>query len=143
MASDDDNYEVGYGKPPKHTQFKKGQSGWTKGRRKKERKPPEIEAGLIKALSETATVTKNGVRFQITKFEATCKQMADKAASGHAPTIRLMPVFMRVAQQNMDKAAPAAGAEDNSACEKLCEMLRLPLESEAEDPPKKSTEDEG
>jgi hypothetical protein len=27
-------YEVGYKKPPKHSQFKKGQSGNTKGRRK-------------------------------------------------------------------------------------------------------------
>jgi hypothetical protein len=136
MASDDDDYKVGYGKPPKHRQFKKGQSGWTKGRRKKEHKPPDIEAGLIKALSETATVTENGVRHQITKFEAACKQMANKAASGHAPTIRLLlPLFMRMAQQNSDKAAPAAEAEGNSAYEKLCEMLRLPPDPEPEDPP--------
>lgn len=140
--SNDEEYNVGYRKPPKHTQFKKGQSGWAKGRRKKERKPPDIEAGLIKALSETATVTENGVRFQITKFEAACKQMANKAASGHAPTIRLLlPLFMRMAQQNSDKAAPAAEAEGNSAYEKLCEMLRLP--PEPEDPPTKPTEDEG
>ncbi len=28
------NHEVGYGKPPKHTQFKKGQSGNPRGRPK-------------------------------------------------------------------------------------------------------------
>ena len=27
MANDDDNYEVGKGRPPRHSQFKKGQSG--------------------------------------------------------------------------------------------------------------------
>jgi hypothetical protein len=136
MASDDDDYKVGYGKPPKHRQFKKGQSGWTKGRRKKEHKPPDIEAGLIKALSETATVTENGVRHQITKFEAACKQMANKAASGHAPTIRLLlPLFMRMAQQNLGKTAPAREPDENSGYRKLCEMLGLPPEPEAGNPP--------
>jgi hypothetical protein len=28
------NYKIGYGKPPKHTQFKKGQSGNKKGKPK-------------------------------------------------------------------------------------------------------------
>lgn len=31
-ANDDRNYEVGYGKPPKRTQFQKGRSGNAKGR---------------------------------------------------------------------------------------------------------------
>ena len=134
--SNEDDYKIGYGRPPKHSQFKKGQSGNPKGRRKKQRKPPNIEAGLIKALSETATVTENGVRFQLTKFEAACKQLANKAASGHAPTIRLLlPVFMRMAQQSVATTPPAATAEDNSAYEKLCEMLGLPPDPESDDPP--------
>ena len=33
-GGDDRQYEVGYGKPPKHTRFRKGQSGNPKGRRK-------------------------------------------------------------------------------------------------------------
>ena len=34
MSGDGADYEVGYGKPPKHTRFKKGQSGNPKGRPK-------------------------------------------------------------------------------------------------------------
>lgn len=34
----DENYEVGYGKPPKHTQFAKGQSGNPRGRPRKHQK---------------------------------------------------------------------------------------------------------
>ena len=30
--NDETDYEVGYGKPPKHTQFKRGQSGNPNGR---------------------------------------------------------------------------------------------------------------
>ena len=32
MSNDNDDYEVGYGRPPKSGQFKKGQSGNPKGR---------------------------------------------------------------------------------------------------------------
>jgi hypothetical protein len=36
---DDEGYEVGYGKTPEHTKFKKGQSGNPKGRRRKASEP--------------------------------------------------------------------------------------------------------
>ena len=35
MTHDNENYEVGYGKPPKANQFQKGQSGNPSGRPKK------------------------------------------------------------------------------------------------------------
>lgn len=34
MADNDDDYEVGYKRPPKNSRFKKGQSGNPKGRPK-------------------------------------------------------------------------------------------------------------
>ena len=34
------------------------------------------------------TITENGVVRQITKFEAICKQLINKAASDHVPTIK-------------------------------------------------------
>ena len=39
---DQTDYEVGYGKPPKHTQFPKGQSGNPKGRPKKRKTAKEV-----------------------------------------------------------------------------------------------------
>lgn len=142
--SNHDEYKVGYGKPPEHSRFKKGQSGNPKGRRKKERSLSDIETGLTNALSETATVTENGKRRQITKFDAWCKQISNKAASGSISASRLiLPVLIRMAQQNLHKVAPEATAEDNSGYEKLCEMLRLPPEPATEDTPTKPTEDEG
>jgi Family of unknown function (DUF5681) len=41
-ANEDDGDEIGYGKPPKKTRFKKGQSGNPKGRPKKKKSRKEL-----------------------------------------------------------------------------------------------------
>jgi hypothetical protein len=47
------SYDVGRGKPPKHTQFKKGQSGNPAGRKKKEKKAPDLSlAAMLKRIGE-------------------------------------------------------------------------------------------
>ena len=51
-------YEVGYKKPPKSTQFKKGQSGNPAGRKKKP-KPESIYQAFIFLANETQTVQIN------------------------------------------------------------------------------------
>ena len=79
MARHKGEYDIGYGKPPKHTQFVKGQSGNRKGR-------PRGSSGLVatfmKIVNERVRVTKNGRPCSITKLEATLTQMMNKAASG-------------------------------------------------------------
>ena len=47
--------------------------------------PADCELTMITALNECVTVTENGVVRQIAKFEATCEQIANKAATGHMP----------------------------------------------------------
>lgn len=46
-GSNSRDYDVGYGKPPKHTQFKKGQSGNPKGRKRRSRSMDDIARGLL------------------------------------------------------------------------------------------------
>jgi hypothetical protein len=78
-------YAIGKGKPPRHTRFKKGQSGNPMGRRKESK---NVMTLLKKALNERVTVTENGGRRTMTKLEAMLKQLANKAASGDLRSIK-------------------------------------------------------
>jgi hypothetical protein len=70
------DYEVGRGKPPVHTRFKKGRSGSRRGPRKK-----NLPALLIEALNESVTATIDGEQREITKREAVLTQLVNKSAA--------------------------------------------------------------
>jgi hypothetical protein len=72
-------YEVGFQRPPRHTQFRKGTSGNPKGR---PREAKNLAAVLDEALAEKVAILENGRRRKITKRCAMIKQLANKAASG-------------------------------------------------------------
>jgi hypothetical protein len=85
------DYEVGFGRPPLEGRFVKGQSGNPHGRPKGRRNHATV---LESALNELVTITENGKRKQITKLEATFKQIVNKAASGDIASIKvLIPMF--------------------------------------------------
>jgi hypothetical protein len=86
MGNDMD-YAVGYGKPPQHARFHKGQSGNPRGRPKGAR---NLSTLMAKALNEPVVISENGKRKRITKREAVLKQLVNKAASGDAKAIQLL-----------------------------------------------------
>ena len=76
-----DDYEVGYGKPPKHTRFQKGLSGNLKGRPKKDR---NFHSELLREARSLITINENGQPKRITKIEGVAKKVTNKAMTGNA-----------------------------------------------------------
>lgn len=75
------DYEIGYKKPPKHTQFKPGQSGNPKGR---PRKPQTIEDATIQALNQKIKIkNKDGKYENIEVFIALAQKFVFDALKGN------------------------------------------------------------
>jgi hypothetical protein len=78
------DYEVGFGRPPKATQFKKGVSGNKKGRPKGTK---NIATLFHQEMHQRVAITENGERRSITKVEAALKQLINRAATGEPKAI--------------------------------------------------------
>jgi hypothetical protein len=85
MNSDD----IGYKRPPKHTQFKKGQSGNPKGRPRKKTGNDFISL-IISVLDEKICISEGGQKRSISKKEALIRSLYNKALNGDAKSIALM-----------------------------------------------------
>ena len=78
-------YEVGYGKPPKKTQFKPGQSGNPKGRTKGSKNG--IYAYIQRELNSSITLTDGS---KITKEQGFARQLTNKALRGDIQSQKLL-----------------------------------------------------
>ncbi len=69
------NYKVGYGKPPKEHQFKKGTSGNPAGAPSK-RKRPKIDVAAV--LNEPIAVKNSGVRQKMHPYEVAGRKLVER-----------------------------------------------------------------
>jgi hypothetical protein len=105
------DYEVGYGKPPRNTQFKKGQSGNPRGR------PPGSKnlATLVSvALNEPVIVVENGGRKKITKREAIIKQLVNRSTKADWRAIKIL---LEIVREIEGRVEPEAGENSFSAAD--------------------------
>lgn len=105
--ANNDNFEVGFGKPPAHTRFRKGQSGNPQGRPKGSL---NLATVLEKTLNEKVVINENGRRKTITKREAAVKQLVNKAASGDLRALHQLASLVRAAEAKAEAAAVSADA---------------------------------
>jgi hypothetical protein len=121
MPPDNDD-EVGFGKPPKETRFHKGQSGNPKGRPKGK---PNLATALERALQEEVIINENGTRVKVTKLEAACKQLVNKAASGDLAAVKLLTALARSAEEQAEMQPGSEPAEaDHRVLQTLLRRLR-------------------
>lgn len=119
-----DDYDVGYGKPPKHTQFKKGQSGNPKGRRKGAR---GLKTDLREELMEMLTITENGKTTKLTKQRLMIKQLFAKASKGDVrAAIKMLEMANALLgpEQEASDAEQELTPEDAEIIREALEMLR-------------------
>ena len=81
------DYEVGYGKPPHRTRFKKGQSGNPRGRLSGSK---NLSTLLSEALNEPVIVTENGRRQKVSKQQAIINQLVNQSANGDWRAFKLL-----------------------------------------------------
>lgn len=118
--TDKPEYEVGFKKPPKSTQFVKGQSGNPSGRPKGSRNWATI---MHAAIEQKVTINENGRQRQVTKLEAATMQLANKAAGGDQNSIRLMLQLMPGMEAIINKTGATALSNEQDR-KVLSEMLK-------------------
>lgn len=137
---DNNNYKTGYCKPPKHSQFKKGQSGNPKGRPSKKNPFEDIEIkdfweAMAKYLYNTVNITENGKTTQATVFEALAKKVITMAFSGEKgmtkELIKILPnlPIERLHARKRQKEQP----QDKKQSKEMLRILRNELIRRAEE----------
>jgi hypothetical protein len=104
---DDPGYKVGYGKPPRKSQFKKGVSGNPRGRRPKiepSRTRLQHQLDFLTISEAPVTVSLNGKRRTMSGFQAVILKLQQKALSGDKHAIEL---FLRIKKELIDEFADA------------------------------------
>jgi hypothetical protein len=121
MPSDNKrDYEVGYGKPPRQTRFRKGQSGNPRGRSPGAK---NLKTLLNDALNEPVIVTENGGHRKITKRQVIITQLVNRSATADLRAVKILLDMLRDVEGQTEPAAPETPAF-SEADEKVLEQLR-------------------
>ena len=96
------DYEVGYGKPPKDSQFKKGESGNPRGRMKNTR---NLKTDLTKILEKRISVRDGERKFKVSGQEGMLMSLMSKCLKGDTKAINtLINLVVRIS--GLEGSAP-------------------------------------
>jgi len=105
----DHGYDVGYGKPPEATRFKKGRSGNPKGRPRgsKKKKPGNEASELLRIFEKEATrlvpILDGAERVSISMLEAVFKSAFVQAAKGDHRSQKLILEMARLNEKGQQQ----------------------------------------
>ena len=117
------DYAVGYGSPPRHTRFRKGQSGNPKGRPSGAK---NLSTLFVEELNESLIIAEDGGRRKISKRQAIVKQIVNKAAKGDWRCAKLLLELPQESGSPIEPESPESsfGAADKKTIEQLKARLR-------------------
>jgi len=118
QAKKNQDYEVGYRKPPKSGQFKKGQSGNPKGRAPGSR---GLKTDLKAALKERTTIRANGLEIKGSRQQVMLHTLALRAASGDVRATKLLTdlIISTLGVEDEGKARQRLSAAEDAALNQL------------------------
>jgi hypothetical protein len=104
--------KVGYGSPPDHSKWSKGQSGNPSGRKKGNR---NFATDLADELATVVELNEGGRPIQVTKQQAFIKALIARSIKGDARAVaQLLKVVMQHGAEQPSDAAMPVDAEDEA-----------------------------
>jgi len=118
----DDDYDVGYCRPPKHTRFKPGQSGNPKGRRKGSK---NLKTALEREMKRKIDVREGGKIKRISKLEALPARLFERALSGdmRAASMVVDLILRLFPPDQLERRSAPLQADDRKVIEDYFAML--------------------
>ena len=115
------DHEVGYGRPPRHSRFRKGRSGNPRGR---PRGSKNLATLFAEALDETVAVKEDGRRRAISKREAIVKQLVNRSAGADLAAMRILLGMVQALEARTDPGTDGAEPGNRSTAEADLEVMR-------------------
>jgi hypothetical protein len=110
------NYAVGYGRPPEHGKFKKGQTGNPKGRPKHSL---NLATVLERLLTERIQVTEGGKQRSMTRLEALAKSVVTRCFSGDPKAFANLAFLTKLSGYQAQGANESEAALDDPGYQRI------------------------
>ena len=138
----DGGYAVGYGRPPKATQFAPGKSGNPRGRPKGSR---SVAATLIDVLSRKVTLTEHGKTRRVPALEGILHRALDDGLRGDKGAMKLVLALAERYGESSEKTLnlDEMQAEDRAILARYAIPNASPSDLEANASPGQALDEEG
>jgi hypothetical protein len=120
------DYEVGYGKPPRHMRFESGRSGNPRGRPAGSK---NLSSLLKKALDEPVVVVEDNRRRRIAKREAIVTQFVNQSAKGDLKATQLLLSILRDLESRVEPGSVDAD-KFTEADQQIIKRIKARLQGE-------------